>query len=100
MTNTDPNQLELDLELPTYTYYTITLAKGAVGDMEQLRSHTAKDPDSAVNLIEGLRDITANRDKVQWQNQEVDERGLLFGLAPHGIVFEISVVPPLNTPLS
>jgi hypothetical protein len=99
MTN-DPTQLELDLEFPTYDHYTVTLAKGAVGDMEPLRTHTAKDPDSAVNFVESLRDNAANRDSVQWQNEEVDERGLLFGLAPGGLVFEISVVPPLNTPLS
>ena len=99
MTNA-PEQLELDLEPASYDHYTVTLAKGAVGDMERIRSHAATDPDSAITFIESLRDAAANRDKVQWQRDEVDERGLLFGLAPGGLVFEISVVPPLNTPLS
>lgn len=92
-------QPELDLEFASYDHYTITLAKGAVGDMESIRTHTAKSVDDATNLIEGLRDITANRDGVLWQNEEVDERGLMFGLAPKGVVFEISVVPPLSTEL-
>lgn len=99
MTNT-PEQLELDLEFPTYDHYTITLGKGAVNDMEIVRTHTAKSVDDAINLVEGLRDITSNRDGVTWQHDEVDERGLMFGLAPRGLVFEIAVVPPLNTPLS
>ena len=96
----DPNQLKLDLEHPTYDHYTVTLAKGAVGDMQALRTHTATNVDDAINLVEGLRDTAANRDNVQWQNDEVDERGLLFGLAPQGVVFEISVTPPLSFTLS
>ena len=84
----------------TYTHYTITLSKGAVGDMEVIRSHKAATVDDAVNLIEGLRDNAENRDAVQWQYEEVDEKGLLFGLAPHGIVYELSVVPPLAGDLS
>ena len=97
---TDPNQLELDLEYATYDHYTVTLAKGAVGDMEAIRTHTARDVDGAINFIESLRDNAANRDKVTWQNEEVDAAGVMFGLAPHGVVFEISVVPPLTTELS
>jgi hypothetical protein len=95
-----PEQLELPLEYATYDHYTVTLAKGAVGDMEVLRTHTAKNVDDALNLIEGLRDTAVNRDKVTWQHDEVDERGILYGLAPQGIVFELSVYPPLGTPLS
>lgn len=99
MTN-QPEQLELDLEFPTYDHYTITLGKGAVGDMEIVRTHTAKSVDDATNLVDGLRDTAANRDKVQWQTDEVNEAGQLYGLAPGGVVFEISVVPPLSTPLA
>lgn len=96
----DPNQGVLDLEFATYDHYTVKLSKGAVGDMEVLRTFDAKTVDDAINLIEGLRDTAANRDTVQWQHEEVDERGLLFGLAPGGIVYEISVVPSLNEPLT
>jgi len=99
MTN-QPEQLELDLEFPTYTHYTVTLAKGAVGDMQVVRTHSARDTDSAINFVESLRDNAANRDNVQWQHDEVDAQGVMFGLAPHGVVYEISVVPPLSTELS
>lgn len=91
---------QLPLEYPTYTHYTITLAKGAVGEMTTVRTHTAKDVDAAVNLIEGLRDASAGRDGVTWQHEEVDERGVLYGLASGGIVWEISVVPPLSETLT
>jgi len=96
----DPNQGTLDLEFATYDHYTVTLSKGAVGAMEALRTHTAHTVDEAVNLIDGLRDSTASRDDVTWQHDEVDERGLMFGLAPGGVVFEIAVLPPLSTVLS
>ena len=55
---------------------------------------------SAINFVESLRDNAANRDNVQWQHEEVDAQGVMFGLAPGGVVYEISVVPPLSTPLS
>jgi hypothetical protein len=86
-------QPELPLEFATYDHYTITLAKGAVGDMHVVREHQAKDEEAAITLIEGLRDAAAGRDGVTWQNQEVDTRGLMFGLAAGGVVWEISVVP-------
>lgn len=97
---TDPNQGVLDLEFATYSHYTVTLAKGAVGDMAPIRKHTATDVDSAINFVESLRDNAANRDNVTWQHPEVDAAGTMFGLAPGGVVYEISVVPPLSTPLS
>ena len=100
MTEPTSEQLELDLEFPTYDHYTVRLSKGAVGDMEVLRTHTATDVDGAINLIDGLREATVNRDGVTWQFDEVNADGRLYGLAPGGIVFEISVVPPLSTPLS
>lgn len=90
----------LDLESLPYDHYTIKLSKGAVGDMETVRTHSAKTVDDAVNLVEGLRDSASHRDRVVWQREELDEVGLLYGLAPHGVVFEISVVPTLSTPLS
>jgi hypothetical protein len=42
MTN-HPVQEELALEFPSYTHYTVTLAKGAVGEMEPVRTHTARE---------------------------------------------------------
>ena len=98
MTN-QPEQLELDLEFATYDHYTVTLAKGAVGEMEPIRKHTARDADAAINFVESLRDNAANRDNVTWQHDEVDAAGTMFGLAPGGVVYEISVVPPLGTEL-
>lgn len=97
---TEPEQLQLDLQMPTYDHYVVQLAKGAVGDMVVVREHSAKSTDGAINFIESLRDTAAGRDDVTWQNDEVDERGLLYGLAPGGVVFQISVVPPLTTALS
>jgi hypothetical protein len=100
MTTPDPNQraegqLELPLEYHVYDHYTIKLSKGSIGEMEIVRTHTAKTVDDAITFVESLRDMFANRDDVQWQGDEVDERGLLFGLA-RGVVYEISVVPPLS----
>ena len=97
---TEPFQPELPLEWPSYDHYTVKLAKGAVGNMEVVRTHTATSTDGASNLIDSLRDAALARDNVTWQQEEVDARGLMFGLAPGGIVYEISVVPPLSTPLS
>lgn len=99
-TNDQPEQLELDLEYATYDHYLVRLFKGAIGDMELVRSHSAKTVDDAYNLIDGLRELWTNRDSVTWQYEEVDADGHLYGLAPGGVVYEISVVPPLNTPLS
>lgn len=99
MTN-DPTQGTLDLEFASYDHYTVKLSKGAVGAMEPIRTHTAHTVDEAVNLIDGLRDSTASRDDVTWQHTEVDGRGLMFGLAPGGVVYEIAVLPPLNVALT
>src|SRR4051812_37254310 len=100
MTDETPEQLQLPLEMPTYDHYTIKLSKGLVGDLTLVRSHTAVTVDDAMTLIEGLRDSAANRDNVTWQSDEVDARGILYGLAPGGAVFEISVFPPLGVTLS
>jgi hypothetical protein len=97
---TESEQFELPLEHPTYDHFTVTLAKGAVGDMQVVRQHEAHTEDDALNFVDSLRNYTEGRDNVTWQNLEVDERGLLFGLAPGGVVFEISVVPPFSQGLS
>ena len=90
-------QPELDLEFPTYDHYTVTISKGAIGDMEVVRTFNAKESTGALDLIEGLRETYVVRDNVTWQDQEMPESGALYGLAPHGIVWEITVVPPLGT---
>ena len=93
---TDEEQLTLPLEMPVYEAYTIELRKGAVvGALDVVRHHTAPSVDLALNLIEGLRDAARQRDDVQWQDEEVDAGGNLYGMA-HGVVFQISVVPPLG----
>jgi len=95
----DYEQLTLDLEYPVYDHYTIELRKGEVGNMDVLRTHSVTRLDDAINLIEGLRDSALQRDSVAWQHDEVTEDGTLYGLAPGGVVFMISVVPPLSTSL-
>ena len=98
MTDT-PEQLELPLEYHMHDHYTVELRKGAVGDMQTLRTHQAKSTEDAANLIEGLRDSCLQRDNVTWQNDEVDGQGNLYGMAG-STVFQISVVPPLSVSLS
>jgi len=93
----DPEQLELDLEFPTYDHYTVTISKGIVGEMEVVRSFNAKDDTGALDLIDGLRETYVVRDHVTWQDTEMPERGVTYGLAPKGVVYEITVVPPLGT---
>ena len=90
-------QPELPLEYPTYTEYTVTISKGDVADMDTIRTFQAKDDSGALDLIEGLRDTFANRDKVTWQVREMPENGIMYGLAPGGVVYEILVVPPIGT---
>ena len=92
-----PPQLELDLEFPTPTDYTITLSKGAVGDLQTVRSHKAKTDEDALNLIDGLRDTFGVREDVKWQDFEMPASGVMYGLAPGGVVYEISVVPQIGT---
>jgi hypothetical protein len=89
-----PDQLQLPLEWPTYDHFTVKLAKGEMGDMAVQREHTAKTQFDAENFVDALRALAEGRDNVTWQGEEVDERGLLYGMAPGGTVFEISVVPP------
>lgn len=74
-------------------HYTVELRRGDLGNLEVLRSHVVKSPDDAMNLIDGLRDSSLQRDGVTWQSDDVDAEGNLFGLA-NGIVYQISVVPP------
>jgi hypothetical protein len=79
-------------------HYTIELRKGAIGDMETLRSMTAKTIEDAMQLIEGFRDSCLQRDGVTWQHDEVDDQGNLYGMTG-STVYQISVVPPLTVSL-
>lgn len=98
-TTEQPEQLTLNLEYPLSEHYTIELRKGEVGNMSVLRSHQVANTLDAVNLIEGLRQSTLQRDKVTWQHDEVEPNGTLYGLSEDGVVFMISVVPPLTSQL-
>jgi hypothetical protein len=92
-------QLTLDLEYHMYDHYTIELRKGAMGDMQTVRSNTAKSVEDAENLIDGLRESCLQRDGVTWQHDEVDDQGNLYGLVD-GVLWHISVVPPLTEVLA
>jgi hypothetical protein len=89
-------QLTLPLEYVMPEHYTIELRKGDIGDMRVLRSHEVRDADDAVNLIDGLRDSALQRHGVTWQHPEVEPDGTLYGMDGAGIVYMISVVPPLG----
>jgi len=78
-----------------YDHYTVELRKGAVGDMQTVRSNSAKSVEDAENLIDGLRESALQRDGVTWQADEVDDHGNLYGMA-ESTVWQISVVPPLT----
>jgi len=81
-----------------YDHYTIELRKGAIGDMQVVRSNAAKSVLDASTLIDGWRDNALQRDGVTWQADEVDNHGNLYGMA-EGVVWQISCVPPLTEPL-
>lgn len=81
-----------------YDHYTIELRKGAIGEMETLRSSTAKSVEDAANLIDGWRDNALQRDGVTWQSDEVDNHGNLYGMVG-STVYQISCVPPLTETL-
>lgn len=92
-------QQELALEYPVRDHYTIELRKGAMGDLQTVRSMEAQTAEDALNLIEGFRDSSESRDDVTWQNREPDGTGSMMGLAPGGVVWQIHVNPDLNTQL-
>lgn len=83
-----------------HDHYTVELREGAVGDMQTVRSHTAKTTEDAANLVDGLRESCLQRDHVTWQGDEVNGEGNLYGMAPGGTVYWISVVPPLTESVS
>lgn len=91
-------QLTLDLEYHMSDHYTVELRKGEIGNMETVRSNTAKSVDGALNLIDGFRDSALQRDSVTWQSDEVDAGGNLYGMVG-STVYQISVVPPLSEAL-
>jgi hypothetical protein len=93
-------QPELPLEFQTYPHYQIEIRKGQQHDEEVLREHKATSVEDAENLIEGLRDAYTGRDDVTWRDEEVDPQGKLYGLSPDGVVYVISVTPPLTVKLN
>lgn len=93
-------QPELPLEWATYDHYTVEIRRGPLFDEQAIRTHRAESRDDALNLIEGMRDTYGQRENVTWQAEEVDGVGKLYGLAPGGEVYVISVIPPLTTELS
>jgi hypothetical protein len=93
-------QPELPLEFATYDHYTVELHKGPMHDEKLVRSHEARTVRDAESLIEALRDTANQREGVSWQFEEVNAEGKLYGLAPGGVVYVISVVPPLTTALA
>ena len=82
-----------------YDHYTIELRKGAIGDMQTVRSNTAKSVLDASVLIDGWRESALQRDGVTWQSDEVDGHGNLYGMV-EGVVWQIACVPPLTEPLA
>ena len=92
-------QPELPLEWPVYKHYTIELRKGAMGDLQTVRSTDAETAENALELIESFRDASESRDHVTWQVREPDGTGSMMGLAPGGVVYQIHVNPDLNTAL-
>lgn len=92
-------QPELPLEWPVHDHYTIELRKGAMGDLQTVRSMDATTAEDALSLIEGFRDSSEGRDNVTWQVREPDGTGSMMGLAPGGVVWQIHVSPDLNTQL-
>ena len=74
--------------------------QGPTHDEVTIRRHEAKTVQDAETLIEGLRDTANQRDGVSWQFEEIDAEGNLYGLAPGGVVYLITVVPPLSVALA
>lgn len=95
----EPEQLELELEWPVHDHYKIELIEGAGDAVEVVRSTKATDVDGAIGLIDGFRELAAGRDDVTWDGDNVDERGVLFGLDAKGVTWQITCVPPLSQEL-
>lgn len=94
-------QLPLDFKEPDVNHYTIQLRRGPLQEeQEVLREHTATDVAAAEAMIEALRDTSLKRDEVTWQAEMVNAEGNLYGLAPGGVVYMLSVSPPLSVSLS
>jgi hypothetical protein len=82
-----------------YDHYTVEIRKGAIGDMQTVRSTTAKNVLDASNLIDGFRENALQSDGVTWQHDEVDNHGNLYGMSG-STVWQIACVPPLTEPLA
>lgn len=88
-------QLELPLDMPAPTRYTIEVRRGQTfGEAEVLRTQSVSTVEDAMDVIESFREFYANREAVDWVGNEVDSGGWLSGLA-HGVTYVIQVVPPL-----
>ena len=75
--------------------YTIEIARRTEDGEETLRSHTADSIRDAEVMVDSLRESYQEREGVTWDGEEVDGRGHLHGLMG-GVVYTISVVPPLG----
>lgn len=93
---------QLPLEFPTYDHYTVEVRSGPTHQETTLRTFEATSVEEAEDVIEAQREYYAQRDEVQWEGDEVDAQGRLYGLKsqPGGAqAWLITVVPPLSTPL-
>lgn len=90
-------QPELPIEMPESDHFTVTLYKGPLGGQEIVRQFDTPSVEAALSMVESLRDNAEVRDNVTWDGTEVDQRGILHGLAPgadSATPYEITVVPP------
>lgn len=81
---------------PTYESYKIELRNGHLHDLKTVRSTQATDIDGAIGFIEGYRSTAESTYSVVWEGPDPDVNGVLRGLAPNGVVWEIVCVPPLS----
>lgn len=81
------------------TAYTIEVRSGPLFGEEVVRSiEVPASPiaeTNAIDLIESYREYYANRNEVVWDGEEVNDMGVLNGLAPGGVVYRLVITPPL-----
>lgn len=92
---TEQLQLPLEPSSEQPSEWTVTLSKGPLHAEVVDRTHTAKTPDNALALVEGLRDTFHGREDVAWQTEEPSADGVMYGLSPDGTVYVIRVTPAL-----
>ena len=96
MNDTDNfEQLELDLSTPEPTEYHIQLRKGDLHNTEQVKSAVVQRLDQVANIVEGYRNHAIQANDVTWKEDRV-VTGFLGGLAPGGVVWEITISPAIT----